>query len=182
MFASLKCVSFCDAHCIPLNGRAAMRHFSPRSQVVKQVQRKSIVRNCLLFSQGMRDQMAGRPRLVQVVLGPSRSQFVGSDLEIFFQVWGLVLLDKSVCLEGVRSLAFPDLSLCLAHCQPKRFKLHEVRFTVQKNLSIHTKFNKVRSNSNLNHDELKRLDNRFMNASQPLEDDWRKSKISSDIS
>ena len=26
----------------------------------------------------------------------------------------------------------------------------------------------VRSNSNLNHDELKRLDNRFMNASQPL--------------
>ena len=44
-------------------------------------------------------------------------------------------------------------------------------------------FNKVRSNSNLNHDdELKRLDNRIMNASQPLEDDWRKSKISSDIS
>ena len=31
------------------------------------------------------------------------------------------------------------------------------------------------------HDELERLDNRFMNASQPL-DDWRKSKISSDIS
>ena len=83
----------------------------------------------------------------------------------------------------VRSLVLPDLGLMFGSLQAKQIQTSR-KFGLQykKNLSIHAKFNKVRSNSSLNHDELERLDNRFMNASQPLEDDWRKSKISSDIS
>ena len=156
-----------------------MRHFSPRSQVVKWVQRKSIVRNCLPTILPRNARSNGRQTSTSIlVLG--RSQFVDSEFEIF---WGFGFgRQMSLCLEGFEVWFCQIWVLSLAHCQPSRFKLREVRFTVQKNLSIHTKFKKVRSNSSLNHDELERLDNRFMNASQPLEDDWRKSKISSDIS
>ena len=95
----------------------------------------------------------------------------------------MVLVDKCLCVWKGSKFGFARFgSYVWLIASQTDSNFAKVRFTVQKNLSIHAKFNKVRSNSSLNHDELERLDNRFMNASQPLEDDWRKSKISSDIS
>ena len=99
MFASLKCVSFCNAHCIPLNGRPwGIFHLGLKwSSGYRENPLSAIV--YLLFSQGMRDQMAGRPRLVMYIS-------VGSKLVCWFRernflgVWGLVLVlvDKCLCV------------------------------------------------------------------------------------
>ena len=153
-----------------------MRHFSPRSQVVKWVQRENSLSAIvyLLFSQGMRDQMAGRPRLVYQCW--VEASLLIQSLKFF---GGLVLVDKCLCVWKGSKFGFARFrSYVWLIASQTDSNFAKVRFTVQKNLSIHAKFN----NSSLNHDELERLDNRFMNASQPLEDDWRKSKISSDIS
>ena len=158
-----------------------MRHFSPRSQVVKWVQRKSIVLNCLptILPRNARSNGRQTPTSNVYQCWVEASLLIQS-LKFF---GGLVLVDKCLCVWKGSKFGFARFrSYVWLIASQTDSNFAKVRFTVQKNLSIHAKFNKVRSNSSLNHDELERLDNRFMNASQPLEDDWRKSKISSDIS